>query len=1345
MKNFNLILSLLFLMVWTSVHLDARNPPLSEEEQQAYNESEEQAANLRNTCAASRSSIDLNINNVRARLLGGGDIWWDLRDGKYIVPNPPPGSGLPEISSLFAGAVWLGGYDEGNNLKLACQTYRQSGNDFWPGPINEATGGTTPQVCLNWDKHFTVHGQHINEHIARVKQTVILEGNRIDESNIHVELRGWPAQGNPYFAGIHNFPLPDQELAEFWDQNGDGLYDPADGDFPIIGIRGCEPDNIDAANYGDQMQFWIYNDIGAPGNVHGQTNGQPIRMEVQVLAFAYATNDEFNNMTFKRFKLINRANQSIDSTYFAMWADPDLGCPDDDLIGCDIGRSLAIVYNAGDFDGAPGVDCHGANTYGPNVPLLGYDYFRGPLNEHGEEIGMSSFTYYYRGNIAPLQAMGDPGSAEGYYNYLSGRWRDGTPFTWGGTGYGGTEIIPYAFPDPPNLSNPEQNWSMCSHGLAPSDLRTIQASGPFRLDPGRTNELIIGVVWVPNVASYPCPDLSTLTSADDKAQNLFDACFSLVDGPDAPDIDIIELDRELIIVLTNDTVISNNRFEQYEEWDPLIPGYPDNDDTTYVFEGYKVYQLAHPNVSPADFNDPSKARLVFQVDVKNDVARLFNWERYEEDDAAPGDVFIPRLMVDGANEGIRKTFRVTTDQFGGGRLVNHKRYFFSALAYAYNNYEDFDIALRSGQERQYLEGRRNVNTYTGIPRIPDPEFYGIAVNASYGDIPQITRLEGVGNGGAFLDLTEATHNRILAEGSVDSIVYRRGAGPINVFVFDPLRVRGGEYRLRIYDSNMQDNIVSPNAQWELSELGEPFRKWTSERSIATLNEQLIAELGIAVGIESVPDPGTDAAMIGNNGFIPSALIYGEGLSNWYVGVPEGLNMGMPSPFNNVFRIQRTGISEDDFNRDQTRVWTNVVNGYWHPYTLTNWREIQQALAQPYTPYISPAWINQQFGGLVQSNNPLRTLNNVDVVITPDKSKWSRCVVVETANRFFTSVEGLPTIGGAVQFDLRQSPSVGKYDLNGDGRPDPDGDGVGMGWFPGYAIDVETGQRLEIFFGENSFYSTEIATMLGLQNLPTNGGDMMWNPSSQTFVDLFTPDVVESISEFVMGGHHTIYVTNLPYDGGTYIRGRLSGAQTQKIAALQRIKWASIPILPTGVQMRPLGDGETGLVPGEATFKLRAANSYGVMAGVGTNSGHPDYIFSLDEFASDPYNDAVAESALDIINVVPNPYYAYSMYETDETKTTVKITNLPPECTVTIYSLDGRFIREYKRAESEIPSNLKVGILPKQILTSVEWDLKNFSGIQVASGVYLIHVHVPGVGERVIKWFGITRQFDPSRL
>ena len=48
-------------------------------------------------------------------------------------------------------------------------------------------------------------------------------------------------------------------------------------------------------------------------------------------------------------------------------------------------------------------------------------------------------------------------------------------------------------------------------------------------------------------------------------------------------------------------------------------------------------------------------------------------------------------------------------------------------------------------------------------------------------------------------------------------------------------------------------------------------------------------------------------------------------------------------------------------------------------------------------------------------------------------------------------------------------------------------------------------------------------------------------------------------------------------------------------------------------------------------------------------------------------------------------------------------------------------------------------------TSVDWDLKNFAGIPIAGGVYLIHVKADGLGERTIKWFGILRPVDLNSL
>ncbi|HUM47157.1 MAG TPA: hypothetical protein PLD84_09520 [Chitinophagales bacterium] len=76
-------------------------------------------------CVPASSSVDLNINNIRARLQSGGDMWWDLNnDAKYEVPKSLEGE--PEnASSLFAGAIWIGGIDETGQLKVAAQTYRQ--------------------------------------------------------------------------------------------------------------------------------------------------------------------------------------------------------------------------------------------------------------------------------------------------------------------------------------------------------------------------------------------------------------------------------------------------------------------------------------------------------------------------------------------------------------------------------------------------------------------------------------------------------------------------------------------------------------------------------------------------------------------------------------------------------------------------------------------------------------------------------------------------------------------------------------------------------------------------------------------------------------------------------------------------------------------------------------------------------------------------------------------------------------------------------------------------------------------------------------------------------------------
>jgi len=397
-----------------------------------------------------------------------------------------------------------------------------------------------------------------------------------------------------------------------------------------------------------------------------------------------------------------------------------------------------------------------------------------------------------------------------------------------------------------------------------------------------------------------------------------------------------------------------------------------------------------------------------------------------------------------------------------------------------------------------------------------------------------------------------------------------------------------------------------------------------------------------------------------------------------------------------------------------------------PYTFTQWRAADLTTSPG---YLTPAWINS-FGNLIQTGNPVSNLNNVDIIFTSDKTKWSRCPVVETGNQYQT----FPTQGGGGQMKIRQAPSVGKDGL-------PDGTGNGMSWFPGYAIDVETGERLNIFFGENSIYSADNGLVINGEPV-TNGADMIWNPSSVTFQDFDGSGFPNDLSEVVMGGQHYVYVTNSKYDQGVDLGTKLAGSNPQVVSALRSVQWTSFPIMATGTRLNSIADG---LIPTDLRVQLRVNNPYKTTVGDGRahpNNGYPQYEFNLDAFKPSVENKEVAETALDLINVVPNPYYAYSAYETRRFDNIVKVTNVPAKCTITIYSLDGKFIRQYVRDEN--PGVIS-GALNEQVVTSVEWDLKNAKGIPVAAGVYLIHVNVPGVGERVIKWFGINRTFDSQDL
>ena len=329
-----------------------------------------------------------------------------------------------------------------------------------------------------------------------------------------------------------------------------------------------------------------------------------------------------------------------------------------------------------------------------------------------------------------------------------------------------------------------------------------------------------------------------------------------------------------------------------------------------------------------------------------------------------------------------------------------------------------------------------------------------------------------------------------------------------------------------------------------------------------------------------------------------------------------------------------------------------------------------------------------------------------------------------------------------------------YSKNKDGSEDQNS--KGMSWFPGYAYDAETGKRLNVFFGENSMYNG--ATLLESNgNGVSTGDDMLFNPTSTRVVGRPGSDDKVQLLQNVQGGQHIIYVTRQPYDSCKSVIQQfnrvfnLYGIFTQDnfLYLDGTVTWASMAV-PTKM------DGPLGHIPpNKATIRLRVNRPYEIEEGTNENLGYPLYEFALDGLGTQKEEDKTANSALDLLRVVPNPYYGYSEYEVTDQDNIIKVINIPAACAVNIYSLDGRFIRSYKLGRgynapsrngiARIGQSLEGPNADAQVVTSLEWDLKNYTGVPVASGVYLIHVKVEGVGTRTLKSFIINRAFDAQRL
>lgn len=429
-------------------------------------------------CANAQSQIDIHGNNIQARILNGGDLFTDFANAQFF-PNPDPNS-LDNPATIFAAGLWMGGVDPGGNLKLAAVDYRSSNShDYFPGPLYP-DGTTDATHCANWDKHFRITG----DEIAAFRAALPLTANELKTQ--FPSLAAWPGQGNPYFSSVWGYDLPNtgQALAPFFDLDADGNYDPLKGDYPAVQLRGM------AAFVPAEIVWCVFNDAGG---AHTNSFGKPLQVEVQLTVWAFdcADNPVLNNTLFTSHKIINRATENTDSTFVGIWVDLDLGCSSDDYLGCNPALNTMFGYNQDAVDGQPANICQGTPTFPGDAPVQSITFLNHPLHK---------FIAPNNSGIGNPPGTSDPIAPFEFYNYLSGSWRDGSPVTYGGNGYGGNTPVGHLYPNDPSDPN---GWSMCTASLPLSDRRMIGSTRWGLMEPGRVEELNLAWAFHDNPA-LPC-------------------------------------------------------------------------------------------------------------------------------------------------------------------------------------------------------------------------------------------------------------------------------------------------------------------------------------------------------------------------------------------------------------------------------------------------------------------------------------------------------------------------------------------------------------------------------------------------------------------------------------------------------------------------------------------------------------------------------------------------------------------------------------------------------------------------------------------------------------------------
>ncbi|MFQ5652609.1 MAG: hypothetical protein ACE5IY_21970, partial [bacterium] len=404
----------------------------------------------------------------------------------------------------------------------------------------------------------------------------------------------------------------------------------------------------------------------------------PIGLEVQTTIFGFNDRGPLGDIMFVQWRVINKGTADLDSAFIAVWDDSDLGFWRDDLVGADTSLGLGYFYNGVPND----------LVYGTRTPALGFDFFQGPEvpKGSGNFLKMTSFAKF-TGN-APVGRR-DPSNVEEVYNYMTGRWADGSPFIDQTTG----KETKFTHTGDPVTGLGDLDFT-------PGDRRYLMSSGPFTLAVGDTQVIAGAKIIAPGID--PPSSVNALRFFDKFAQGAFDNNFDVLRSPDIERLAIRRLDQEIIL----------SWFEEADEIESF-------EKIGYKFQGYIVYQ-------GQSVTGPWKQIAIYDL---NDGIQAVIDEQFDSETG----LIVSAPVVLAKDSGLQRYIRITHDAIfnPNQRLSNYRDYYLAVTTYSVN-----------------LEGVPKVveSAIVGKKVAPMAPDFGVAFTEEFGNTMPIAHDNGIADG-----------------------------------------------------------------------------------------------------------------------------------------------------------------------------------------------------------------------------------------------------------------------------------------------------------------------------------------------------------------------------------------------------------------------------------------------------------------------------------------------------------------------------------------------------------------------------------------------------------------------